>query len=346
MGDLNKIYSEENLGMPVKVRMGKDEHNKGVYIYGRYYGRGYDGESSIENDDYHIITLVTAGGSLIRGGIVYFEAINDNKEDLEKLKYFEDLEEEPYKPFFNIVNNNYIKSYEYKKEPLTYEHYPLKWFEENGYFEIDVDIFGNALSALFTAYFGEKYFYNNISVCYEGKSIYYLNYNDIISSRCMFFLSNKKYQNLKISFDDYPYRKRDEFDSMFKQKPISINENEHLINFGYFHNPIIKLGKVKDGKFIPNTYPFNDASHREEVNFKNNFNYIVEDFINEIINYKLTNRKSDLDENDMHNILEKYGISYKNEMQKLVNVLKKANEKAIDTMVKNNQIGKVLTLHK
>ena len=35
--------------------------------------------------DYHIITLVTAGGSLIRGGIVYFEAINDNIEDLEKL---------------------------------------------------------------------------------------------------------------------------------------------------------------------------------------------------------------------------------------------------------------------
>lgn len=48
----------------------------------------------------------------------------------------------------------------------------------------------------------------------------------------------------------------------------------------------------------------------------------------------------------MYNILEKYGISYKNEMHKLVNVLKNANEKAIDTMIKNNQLGKILTLHK
>jgi len=342
MGDLNKIYSEENIGMPVKVRMG----NKGVYIYGRYYGRGYDGESDIEKDDYHMITLVTAGGSLIRGGKVYFEVINDKKEDLEKLKYFEELEEQPYKPFFNIANNKYIKSYEYKKAPLTYEHYPLKWFEEKGYFEIDVDIFGNALSSLFTAYFGEKYFYNNINVMYESKSIHYLNYNDITDSRYMFFLSNKKYKNINISFDNYPYRKRNEFDTMFKQKPISIKENEHLINFGYFHNPKIKLGKVEDGKFIPSTYPFNDASHCKEVNFKNNFNFIVVDFINEIINYKLINRKADLNEFDMYNILEKYGISYKNEMHKLVNVLKNANEKAIDTMIKNNQLGKILTLHK
>jgi len=100
MSDLSKIYSEKNLGIPIKVRMGKDEYNNDVYIYGRYYGRGYDGESTKENDDYHLIALVTPGGSLIRGVAGHYQVIKDNKEDLEKLNYFKKLENEPYLPFF------------------------------------------------------------------------------------------------------------------------------------------------------------------------------------------------------------------------------------------------------
>lgn len=99
MSDLSKIYSEENLGMPIKVKMGKDEHNNDVYIYGRYYGHGYDGESTILDDDYHLIALVTAGGSLIYGGICHYDVVKDNK-DLEKLNYFEELANAPYSPIF------------------------------------------------------------------------------------------------------------------------------------------------------------------------------------------------------------------------------------------------------
>lgn len=346
MADLNKLYSEENLGMPIKVKMGKDRDSNAVYIYGRYYGRGYDGESNIENEDYHLITLITAGGSLIRGSVFYFEEIKDNdKEDLEKIKYFEELVEQPYYPFFNIINNKFCKSYEYKKQPLTYKHYPLKWFEENGYFEIDVDVFGNALSTLFTAYFGKRYFYNEFSFNYEGKTRYGLNYNNIIHSRCMFLLSPNKYQgNEKRLFSEYAYRSRDYSDSMFKQKPISVKEDDYLINFGYSSNPKIRLGKVEEEKFIPSTYPFNDSSHREEINYNNQQFDIVEDFINEIITYKLAHRKANLEQEDMNIILEKYGISYVNEMNKLINVLKNANEKAMDRILKNNQIGKVLRL--
>ena len=347
MSDLSKIYSEENLGMPIKVKMGKDEHNNNVYIYGRYYGRGYDGESTIQNDDYYLIALVTAGGSLIRGGVCHYEVIKDNKEDLEKLNYFEELENEPYSPFLKIINDKFYKSYEYKKLPLTYKHYPIKWFEENGYFEIDADLFGNALSALFTAYFGERYFYNKVNIRYEGKSRYGLNYNDIIQSRNMFLLSTKEYQkNSKIFFSEYPYRNRHYFDSMFKQKPISIKEEDYLINFGHPSNSKIRLGKVEDEKFVPNTIPFNDYEHKEEVNYNNQNIDLVEDFIYEIIDYKLSNRKATLDQEDMNKILEKYGISYTDEMCKFINVLKNVNEKAIDTMTRTNQIGKVLCLHK
>ena len=215
------------------------------------------------------------------------------------------------------------------------------------YFEIDVDVFGNALSTLFTAYFEKRYFYNKINFTYEGKSKYGLNYNNINHSRHMFLLSTIEYsKNINMLFSEYPYRNRHCFDSMFKQKPISIKKDEYLINFGYSNNPKIKLGKIEEGKFIPNTDPFNDETHRKEINYKNDEFDIVKSFINEIINYKLQNRKANLKKEDMNVILERYGISYTNEMYRLINVLKKVNEKAIETTNKTNQIGKVLSLHK
>ena len=180
MNNLSKIFSKENVGMPIKLKIGKNNHNEDAYIYGRYYGRGYDGESNIENDDYHLITLVTPGGSLICGGLCYFEVINDSNEDLEKLNYFEDLEKVPYSPYFKILNDKYYKSYEYEKLPLTFNRYPLKWFEENGYFEIDVDLFGKALSELFTAYFGKRYFYNKILIFYGFYAYFRIIFNKYI----------------------------------------------------------------------------------------------------------------------------------------------------------------------
>ncbi len=346
MDDLSKIYSEENLGMPIKVKMGKDEHNNDVYIYGRYYGHGYDGESTILDDDYHLIALVTAGGSLIYGGICHYDVIKDNK-DLEKLNYFEELANQPYSPFLKVINDKFYKGYEYKKLPLTYKHYPIEWFEKNGYFEIDIDLFGNALSQLFTAYFGKRYFYNKVNVNYEGKSRYGLQYNDRIHSRNMFLLSTKEYQKIsRIFFSEYPYSEKQYFDSMFKQKPISVNDEDYLIHFGYSSNPKIKLGKFEDEKFVPRITPFNDFDHETEINYNNQNVDLVEDFILEIMNYKLANRKATLEQEDMNKILEKYGISYTNEINKLINTLKNVNAKAIDTMTRTNQIGKVLRLHK
>ena len=57
--NLNELFSDENLGLPVKVRMGRNENGKIVYMYGRYYGRGYDGESLISDEDYYLINIIT-----------------------------------------------------------------------------------------------------------------------------------------------------------------------------------------------------------------------------------------------------------------------------------------------
>lgn len=347
MKSLNKILTEENIGIPIKVKMGQSENGENVYTYGRYYGRGYDGESDIKNEDSHLIVLVTPGGTLIRGGISHYEIIKDNKADLAKLEYFEDLAKTPYSPYFNIINDKFCKSYEYKKQPLTYNHYPIKWFEENGYFEIDADTFGNALSALFTAYLGKRYYYNEMYISYGGKSRCGLNYTDIHHSRYMLLLSPKEHKkSIKYLFSEHPYRNKGYNDSMFKRKPISVNDDDYLINFSHVNIPKIKLGTVDSEKFIPNTAPFNDWSLTEEINYNNQNTDIVEDFICEIMDYKLTNRKATLEQEDMNKILEKYGISYTDEMQKLASTLECVKEKAIDTMCKTTQIGKVFSLHK
>ena len=111
-------------------------------------------------------------------------------------------------------------------------------------------------------------------------------------------------------------------------------------------NIVEKLGKIDDENFVPNTIPFNDFDHKAEINYNNQNIDLVEDFIFEIMNYKLSNRKATLEQEDMNKILEKYGISYTDEMNKFINALKNVNEKAIDTMTRTNQIGKVLCLHK
>ena len=64
------------------------------------------------------------------------------------------------------------------------------------------------------------------------------------------------------------------------------------------------------------------------------------------MNYKLLNRKAILEQDDINKILEKYGISYTDEINKFINTLKNINEKAINTMKKTNKIGKVLYLRK
>lgn len=349
MSDLDRIYCEENIGLPIKARMGRDEHNKISYIYGRYCGRGSDGQSDLQDSDYHLITLATADGNLVSGGIFNYEVIKDNKEELEKLKYFEELEEKPYSPHLSVVNGKFCKCHEQKK---NYKHYPLEWLEENGYFEIDVNLFGNALGMLFTAYLGKKYFYNAVHIQYEGKSECKLDYYDKIESRTLFLLSteeHKGYNTIYFDAEEIPNTRGKRVDSMFKEKPISLKDNNYLIDFGgYTFNDCkkIKLGTVEDDKFIPNTSPFADSTYESEVNYNNQNTDLVEDFICEIIDYKLSSKKATLDQEDMNKILKKYGISYNNEINKLITVLKNAREKAINEMSKTNQVGKVLCLHK
>ena len=316
--DLDELYSEKNIGMPTKVRMGRDKDGKSVYIYGRYYGRGYDGESLPSDEDYFLIAIVTPGGSLIRGGCVHYEVIKEI-EDLNILKEFEMMAGVPYKPYLSMQENKYYKTYEYKEEPLTFKHYPLSWFEENKFFDIDEDIFGNALSSLFSIKLGnEFYFQKLISTC-EAKPgpIDYYHKSDRLLSIISTTQYNHKYSHY---ISPYYYRKEHYFDTIFKHFPVEIKDADFLIYFGDSYQRRIKLGKLQDGNFVPNNFnPIQDYGNMDEVKFSNRAYDFVSDFINAIMQYKLNNRKPDITEEDMDIILEQFGIkkSQNKKMKKL-----------------------------
>lgn len=311
MSDLNEIYSEKNLGIPVKVYMGSDKNGKSVYVYGRYYGRGYDGESIKSDEDYYMLAIVTPAGSLIRGGSIHYNLISSD-DDLRQLEKYEKMEENPYVPYLIKEGNKYIKSYEYKKDPLTFQHYPLKWFEDNNFFYIDESIFGNALSKLFSIKFGKDFYFQKLrSVCEANPGPIIWHEKD---TKYLSIISPVQYDDEYSHYESpYVYRKRDYFDNIFKHFPTEIKDEDFLIYYGNYRKRRIRLGKVTEDKFIPNNFnPIQDYGHIDEVKFNNPSYDFVGEFINEILNYKLNNRKGDIDEQDMNNILEQFELKLNN----------------------------------
>lgn len=307
MMNLNELFSEKNIGLPVKVRMGNKENGESVYMYGRYYGRGYDGESLTSEEDYYLINIVTPHGSLVRGGSIYYEMI-EKKEDLATLEKYEKMIDFPYKPYLSQKDNKYYKTYEYKKNPLMLKDYPLEWFNDKGFFDIDEDIFGNALSTLFSMKFGQKFYFQKlISTCEAkpGPIAWHTTHTINLS-----VISSTKY-DIEYSHyvSQYPYCKEHYFDNLFKHFPVQINNSDFLLYFGNDSKGKIKLGKLQDGNFVPNNFnPIQDCEHQDEVKFNNPSYDFVSDFINAIIQYKLDNRKFNLTQEDMDVILEQFGV--------------------------------------
>ena len=119
--DYKEKFSQKNLGMPIKCKRGYRQDNPSipVYQYGRFYGTGYDGESQPGDEDFTAyITMVTPHGSMISGNSMHFEDIT-SEYDKECLKNLEDMVEEPYRPYMFGLDGEYVKTYDYQKEPIT-----------------------------------------------------------------------------------------------------------------------------------------------------------------------------------------------------------------------------------
>ena len=57
---MSKETNNIKIGTPMKVRMNSNNPNKPTYIsYGRFYGNGYDGEASPEDENYKNIIAIS-----------------------------------------------------------------------------------------------------------------------------------------------------------------------------------------------------------------------------------------------------------------------------------------------
>ena len=346
--EYKELYNEKSIGKPIKAKMGynKDNPTEPVYIRGRYYGTGYDGESTVGDEDYTAyITLVTPGGSLINGNSTYFQYI-DNEEDMEILKQLEQQEKEPYAPYLFGLDGEYVKTYDYLKKSLTTNYYKSTWYDKEGYLDIDMKVFGEGLSYLFSYNLDYPCFYSQIYYEYEGKTRAELNYHNVHDSRYLSVIAPKQYApSIRREFSESKgYRPRNEYDTMFKQKPLILIDEAYLLSFSSTKKDTLRLGEIINGKFIPSyIYPIKDASNKDEVEYVDPRFPFIQEFMVTIMDYKLTNRKPNITMEDMYIILEQYGINRKDYLERLAIVLKKAHDKAMTTLAETNTVGMTLT---
>lgn len=346
----NDKFSQKNLGMPLKCKRGyrKDDPSIPVYQYGRFYGTGYDGESTEQDDDFTAyIAMVTPHGSMISGNSIHFEEIK-TEEDLAELQKLEDMAEEPYAPYMFGLDGEYVKTYDYKKEPIRAGSYNQHWYEKNGYLDIDIDVFGEGLSLVFMYNFDYPCYYSKTYYKYEGKTDSRLNYYNTSDSRYIYVVSPNRYPKTitrQFKQGEKSYRKNSENDSMFQQEPLRFIDEAFLLRFTpcYKEKETIRLGEIVNGQFIPGRinpfYSFEGPSEVEYEHFEHSF---IQEFMVRIFNYKLEHRKPNITMEDMYVILESYGFSRKDEIQRLARVLKRAEEKAVDELKSTNSVGRVL----
>lgn len=335
------------IGTPMKVRMNSNNPNKIKYTaYGRFYGNGFDGEASPEDEKYkNIIAIVTPSGDLIRGYDVHFDKII-SEEDLEELQYREKFAKDPYAPYLYGEDDFYFKTYEYKNtQELTPFTHPPKWYENEGYLDIDMDVFGEGLSLVFMYNMDYPCYYNKVYFKYEGKTRPSINYNDYSDSRYIYVISPRRYpQTIKKDFclDGKAYRKRDEYDTMFKQKPIRFIDEAFILRFTprCQEKQTLRLGNIEAGEFVPGYInPYTDSDGLKEIEYEHFEHPFIQEFMKRIFEYKLANRKPNITMEDMYEILESYGFSRKNEMTRLVRVLKRAEEKAINEFKSSTSVS-------
>lgn len=314
--ELIDLFSDKSLGTPVRCRVSADTNGNIAWYYGRFYGRGQDGEGK-ENgrNDYYdpsILCLVTPDCTLVRGGVFHFEIL-ETQEDLLRLKYYESITSSPYSYYLSIdKNGKFYKNYEYTKTPLDINFYPPNIMKKMGYLDIDTKLFGNTLGSLVSKQLGKTLILQTAKVSiqfpmYEGSS----SYNTFV--RNIILLSTKDYKGCYASLgSQYPFDQRSGYDTPFRRNPIKFADDEIVLHFSdksftkndrHIDYPFtLPLGQIENGKFIPNN--FINVDNSSEYICNNNYLIFIKELSEKIMDYKLKNRKPNLTEEDMLQIVK------------------------------------------
>lgn len=329
------IFCEENIGIPIKWNQGC------LFWYGRYYGMGYDGESGIKDKDADIGLLVTPDNRSVAVALCNLE-YKLTEEDLLKLSELEKVEEKPYKQFFDIKNNRYIKNFEYRKFPLMLGKYCREWYEDHGLYNVETDVLGNAIAKLFSIVYGKEYFYQKVVAHCEDTN--QCDWRREEANRCMRIISSTKYDDKIYSSATYhgvfippiyfdcisckDYTR----DNLFKHVPVKVNDGDFLLYFSNQWDPnTIRIGDMKNasGESWSSAYYFDEYKFTpknfnckcvddEEVQFDNSRFISLSDFLKKIFYYKLQHYKLELDDEDMEIIIKDFLDEVEKEPEKYI----------------------------
>ena len=228
------------------------------------------------------------------------------------------------------------------KEKLTLDSHEPKWFKEQGYLDIDLDVFGKGLSYLFTYNLDYPCFYNRVYYELEGKTE---DGQTIRDGRHMAVIAPKQYApHVKRPFEKTEFfQPRDRQDTMLKQQPLRLIDEAYLLSFSNEETQTMRLGDISGGKFIPSRLiPIRNISHIGEVEYNDPVYSFIQDFLKTIISYKIDTQKPTITLDDIYIILGQYGIKRREYLENLARVLKKAHDKAITTLSETNTVGTVL----
>lgn len=238
---------------------------------------------------------------------------------------------------------------------------PSDWYYDNGYLTISLELFGKYLCAIFNEFLEDYYYFKKFTptirtdrerpIWQQGEESKKL---AIISPISHDEDSQYNYNKVKVVNMAYPKPKyleaftlhSKEYPSMFAKSPLNLDEKEFMLYFGNYDFDYVKvyLGHIENCRFVP-TDRFKNSS-AVEIIYSNPIYPFVEEFIKDIFYYKLFNAKPNLDHSDMELILENFGISRKEKLQKMVCLLNNIQNKSTEILLNSNNVGNVLSLKK
>jgi len=218
-----------------------------------------------------------------------------------------------------------------------------EWLMEQGYFHINSEMFGKTLAGITSKKLGIDYKYQEKPICYKTPEYYGCKRFDK-HYKFISVLSPVEYGEFyKEKTFQYSFRKKDDFDTVFKKNPVNLREDEIILYSDIkFFPEETQLVWFFYGNDSDHTFHLNDFSFFPEIKHQNEKYGFIHEFVIAILDYKLKNKKPKLNDTDMEIILKNLGINRDEENQRLIDVLRNIRDNAINTLISNNQVGKTL----
>lgn len=194
-----------------------------------------------------------------------------------------------------------------------------------GLIEVNMDTFGEALSYLFTYQLDCPYFYSNIEYIYEN--------GQEKETRHMALVAPKQYATYQQrNFREMPIEER-EGQTLFQRKPLHLIDEAYLLGFTKQPQEKISIGH-QSNRAVYSLGLRPELDTVGEIQYENVQHGFVDDFIYELLKHKQEKGIDEITDEDIYEVLQKYGIYKREFLVHLSNMLQDQKDQAQQTTQK------------